>query len=344
MTGSSRKPRLLVAMRDELPEGFFGPHEWVRLKAVVDVIPGFPFTDFDTLTGAEALAEADILLAAWGTPALTRARLKRAPRLRMVAYAAASVRTVAPAEFWDAPGILVTTAASAMAVPVAEFTFAAIIMCGKDVFRLRDDHRAERGAGGFGSRRGLNFPYLGNHSRRVGIVGASRIGRLIIEMLARSKFQIAVYDPFLKAQEAAALGAMKMELHDLLAWSDTVSLHAPILPETRHMIGARELSLMADHAVLINTARGWLVDHGALLVEARSGRLRILIDTPDPEPLPPDSPFYDLPNVVLTPHIAGALGNELRALSDLAITEIERFVGGLPPLHPVHKRDLEHMA
>ncbi|WP_162894894.1 hydroxyacid dehydrogenase [Rhizobium terrae] len=344
MRGNHNKPRLLIAMRDELPEGFFGPCEWARLKAATDIVSGFPYTDFDAPAGAEALAEADILLAAWGTPSLTKERLRRAPRLRMVAYAAASVRTVAPAEFWEASDILVTTAAAAMAIPVAEFTFAAIIMCGKDVFRLRDDHRAERGAGGFGSRRGLNLPYLGNHSRRVGIVGASRIGRLVMGMLAHSKFEIAVYDPFLTADEAAALGAMKMDLHDLLAWSDTVSLHAPILPETRHMIGARELALMADHAVLINTARGWLVDHDALLAEARSGRLRILIDTPDPEPLPADSPFYDLPNVVLTPHIAGALGNELRALSDLAITEIERFVGGLAPLHPVHSRDLERIA
>ncbi|QXC52421.1 hydroxyacid dehydrogenase (plasmid) [Agrobacterium salinitolerans] len=344
MRHPQNKPRLLIAMRRGLPQGFFGSREWARLNAVTDIIPGFPYTDFDTAKGAEALAEADILLAAWGTPSLTRERLSRAPRLKMLAYAASSVRVVAPAEFWETSDILVTTAASAMAVPVAEFTYAAIIMCGKDVFRLRDEHRAERGTGGFGSRRGMSLPYLGNHARRVGIVGASRIGRLVMEMLARGKFEIAVYDPFLSAEEATSLGAEKAELDELLAWSDTVSLHAPILPETRHMIGARELALMADHAVLINTARGWLVDHDALLAEARSGRLRVLIDTPDPEPLPADSPFYDLPNVVLTPHIAGALGSELRALSDLAITEIERFVGGLAPLHSVHKRDLERMA
>ncbi|TZG32505.1 hydroxyacid dehydrogenase [Agrobacterium sp. B1(2019)] len=331
-------------MRNELPAGFFGSREWARLNSIADVIPGFPYTDFDTAAGAEALADADILLSAWGTPSLTRERLARAPKLRMVAYAASSVRTLAPAEFWETSDILVTTAASAMAVPVAEFTYAAIIMCGKDVFRLRDEHRAERGTGGFGSRRGMSLPYLGNYSRKVGIVGASRIGRLVMELLARGKFQIAVYDPFISAEDAAAFAATKMELDELLVWSDVVSLHAPILPETRHMIGARELALMADHAIFINTARGWLVDHDALLAEAVSGRLRILIDTPEPEPLPPDSPFYDLPNVVLTPHIAGALGNELRALSDLAITEIERFVAGLAPLHPVHKRDMERMA
>lgn len=344
MTHSQDKPRLLIAMRSELPEGFFGPREWARLNAVTHIIQGFPHTDFDTAEGAEALAEADILLAAWGTPSLTRERLARAPRLKMLAYAASSVRMVAPAEFWETSDILITTAASAMAVPVAEFTYAAIIMCGKDVFRLRDEHRAERGTGVFGSRRGRNLPYLGNHARKVGIVGASRIGRLVIDMLARGKFEIAVYDPFLSAEEAASLGARKTELDELLAWSDVVSLHAPILPETHHMIGARELALMADHAVFINTARGWLIDHDALLVEALSGRLRILIDTPEPEPLPTDSPFYDLPNVVLTPHIAGALGNELRALSDLAITEIERFVAGLAPLHPIHKQDMERMA
>lgn len=344
MRPSQDKPRLLIAMRNELPEGFFGSREWARMNAVTDIIPGFPYTDFDTEAGAEALAEADILLAAWGTPSLTRERLARAPKLRMVAYAASSVRAVAPAEFWETSDILITTAASAMAVPVAEFTYAAIIMCGKDVFRLRDEHRVERGTGGFGSRRGMSLPYLGNHSRKVGIVGASRIGRLVMEMLTRGKFEIAAYDPFLSVEDAAAIGATKMELDELLAWSDVVSLHAPILPETRHMIGARELALLADHAIFINTARGWLVDHDALLAEALSGRLRILIDTPEPEPLPTDSPFYDLPNVVLTPHIAGALGNELRALSDLAITEIERFVAGQAALHPVHKQDMERMA
>jgi len=343
MKHSQDKPRLLIAMRSELPEGFFGPREWARLNAVTDIIPGFPHADFDTADGAEALAGADIMLAAWGTPPLTRERLSRAPRLKMLAYAASSVRMVAPAEFWETSDILVTTAASAMAVPVAEFTYAAIIMCGKDVFRLRDEHRTERGTGGFGSRRG-SLPYLGNHARKVGIVGASRIGRLVMEMLARGKCEIAVYDPFLSAEEAASLGAKKAELDELLTWSDVVSLHAPILPETHHMIGARELELMADHAIFINTTRGWLVDHDALLAEALSGRLRILIDTPEPEPLPTDSPFYDLPNVVLTPHIAGALGNELRALSDLAITEIERFVAGLLPLHPVRKQDMERMA
>ncbi len=337
------KPKLLLAMRDELPAGFCGAEEWARLEAVTDIISRDAFTDFDTPTGAAALRDADIMLAAWGAPPLTGARLARAPNLKMVAYAAASVRVIAPPPFWQRD-ILITSAVSAMAVPVAEFTFAAIIMCGKDVFRIRDTHRDQRGTGGFGTRISMDVPHLGNYRRRIGIVGASRIGRLTIDMLVRANFAVAVYDPFLSAEDAAAMGATKMDLHPLLAWSDTVSLHAPVLPETHHMIGAAELALMADNAVLINTARGWLLNHDALLPEVQSGRLRVLIDTPDPEPLPPESPLYDLPNVVLTPHIAGAQGNELRRLADLAINEIERFVAGQPPLFPVSETELDRIA
>lgn len=340
---TTRKPRLVLAMRDELPAGFFGEVEWLRLETVADVVSRHAFSNFDDASGAAALGEADILLAAWGAPPLTAARLARAPRLQMVAYAAASIRKITTPAFW-ARGIPITSAVSAMAVPVAEFTFAAIIMCAKDVFRLRDAHRLSRGADGFGARMGLGADHIGNYRRRIGIVGASRTGRLVIGMLVRAGFDVGVYDPFLCEDEAQALGVTRMALADLLAWSHTVSLHAPILPETRHMIGTKELALMADNAVVINTARGWLIDHQALERELVSGRLRALIDTPDPEPLPPESVLYHLPNVVLTPHIAGAQGNELRRLSDLAITEVERFVAGLPPLHPVTAAELDRIA
>lgn len=343
MTNPAPKPRLILAMREELPGGFFGKTEWQRLDAVSDVLSRKALTSFKTDEGRAMLGEADILLAAWGSPALDAWALASAPNLRMVAYAAASIRSLVTPAFWQR-NILITSAVSAMAVPVAQFTFAAIIMCGKDVFRLRDRHRTSRGERGADTRVSYDRPHIGNYRRRIGIVGASRVGRLVIDMLVHAGFDVGVYDPFLTIDEAAALDARKMDLHALLSWSDTVSLHAPILPETKHMIGRRELALMADDTVLVNTARGWLIDHEALEAELVSGRLRALIDTPHPEPLPPQSPLYDLPNVVLTPHIAGAQGNELRRLSDLAITEIERFTAGQPPLHPVQQTEMERIA
>ena len=135
-----------------------------------------------------------------------------------------------------------------------------------------------------------------------------------------------------------------MDLDDLLAWADVVSVHAPALPGTRHLLDAAALARMSDGTWLINTARGSLVDTDALTAEVVSGRLCAFIDTPDPEPLPPESPLYDLPNVVLTPHIAGSLGIEIARMGDLAVAEVERFVAGESPLHPVSRDDLERIA
>jgi phosphoglycerate dehydrogenase-like enzyme len=101
------------------------------------------------------------------------------------------------------------------------------------------------------------------------------------------------------------------------------------------MIGQRELSLMMDGSTLINTARGVLIDHVALEAELMSGRLNAILDVTDPEPLPPGSPLFELPNVFLTPHVAGAAGHETQRMMDLAIDEIERFIAGHSLLHAV---------
>jgi phosphoglycerate dehydrogenase-like enzyme len=101
------------------------------------------------------------------------------------------------------------------------------------------------------------------------------------------------------------------------------------------MIGARELALLPDGATLINTARGVLVDHDALLLECSSGRLDAILDVTEPEPLPATSPFFDLPNVVITPHLAGSLGAETRRMSDHAIDELANLVDGRPLSTPV---------
>lgn len=340
----TQKPHVVLMMRPHLVDQFFDDKEWARLAAVAHVLSREAFESLQTPSAHALLGQADVVLAAWGAPRLDAAFLAAAPRLKLVAYGAASVRGIVTPEFWQT-GIKLTSAVSAMAVPVAEFTFAAIIMSGKDVFRIRDAHRRARGTEGFGlSLATEDLRIWGNHRRKIGIVGASRTGRLVISMLRFADFEVGVYDPFLSDAEARALSVQRMKLPDLMAWSDTVSLHAPILPETRHMIDAAALSRMHDGAILINTARGWLVDHEALLSECRSGRLSAWIDTPDPEPLPPDSPFFDLPNVVLTPHIAGSLGNELKRQTAAAIDEIERFAMGLPLETAVLESALDRIA
>jgi len=157
-------------------------------------------------------------------------------------------------------------------------------------------------------------------------------------------FDIQVADPYLSESDARALGVRCKELEALLASSDIVSLHAPELPETRHLLDRRRLALMRDDTTLVNTARGSLVDHAALEAELVSGRLSAVIDTTDPEVLPDNSPLFDLPNVFLTPHIAGAMGCETQRLAWLAIEEIERFARGEPFRFPVRRDDLPRIA
>jgi phosphoglycerate dehydrogenase-like enzyme len=135
------------------------------------------------------------------------------------------------------------------------------------------------------------------------------------------------------AAEAAALGATLVDLDTLVATSDVVSLHAPSLPETRHLIDARRLALMPDGAVLVNTARGALVDTDALVAECAAGRLSAVLDVTEPEPLPVGHPLFGLPSVLVTPHVAGAQGNE-----------IERLVQGEPLRGLVRAEDLPRIA
>jgi phosphoglycerate dehydrogenase-like enzyme len=250
--------------------------------------------------------------------------VKAAPRLKLIAHAAGTVKfTLDPAVY--AAGIRVTHAADANAVPVAEFTLAAIIFANKRIFELRDRYRADPGRR---SSYALMDEPIGNYHRTVGLVGASRIGRRVARMLEGFDFTVLVSDPFVRPGDPILAGAELVDLDTLMARSDVVSIHAPSLPSTRAMIGSEQLALMQDGASLINTARGALIDEGALIAELESGRIHAVIDVTDPEIPEPGSPLYHLPNVFLTPHIAGAVGTERLRLGQMAIEEVERFVAG----------------
>ncbi|UBU16271.1 NAD(P)-dependent oxidoreductase [Nonomuraea gerenzanensis] len=160
-------------------------------------------------------------------------------------------------------------------------------------------------------------PYAGGHDRAlwqpgdgtglhdctVGGIGASRIGRLVLQRLLAFDVRVLLSDPTLTPAEAALLGAEAVEPDELCRRSDPVTVHAPALPETHHLLDRRRLALLPDRAVLVNTARGSLVDTGALTGECVSGRLSAVLDVTDPEPLPAGHPLFELPNVLITPHL-----------------------------------------
>ena len=311
-----------------------------RLERVCHIVDPVPLERFDDARAQAVLAQAKILVTGWGCPPIDRSVVALAPRLRLIAHAAGTVKTFIAREIL-AGEVIVTHAAAANALPVAEFTLAAIVFANKHVFRLRRIYAEARSGiepGGWADEG------LGNYRKVIGIIGASLIGRRVIELLRPFDFAVLLYDPFVTADHTKAWGVELCDLDTLMATSDIVSLHAPALPTTRHMIDAQRLARLRDGATLINTARGWLVDQAALEAELITGRLDAVIDVTEPEILPADSPLYALPNVLLTPHIAGALGTEQERLGDLIVAEIERYVRGEPLLHAIRPERLERMA
>jgi phosphoglycerate dehydrogenase-like enzyme len=283
------------------------------------------------------LAATDVLVGHWGCGRVDAALLDRAPRLRMLAYAAGTLRDVI-----DADSLVrlerVTSGAAANAVPVAEYTVAAVLWANKAAFLER-----ERARGAELPPATRRHP-VGNWGKRVGLVGASHVGRAVIALLAPYRLEVVVSDPYLSDDDARSLGVARVELDELLATSDVVSLHAPALPSTERMIGAPQLAAMLDGATLINTARGVLVDHDALAAEVATGRLTAVLDVTDPEPLPDDHPLLTSPGCVVTPHLAGSQGTELSRLAELVTEEVRRFATGEPALHPVTAADLGRIA
>ncbi|MFI6897574.1 hydroxyacid dehydrogenase [Streptomyces sp. NPDC050256] len=307
-----------------------------RLTALVDIEPHVVAEDFDHVPG---LATVEILITSWGCRPLDDAVLARMPALKAVVHAAGSVKHHVTEACWDR-GLLVSTAAAANAVPVAEYTLAAILFANKRVLEIGGLYREHRTPLDWAAR----FPGFGNYRRTIGLVGASLVGRRVLELLRPHDFDILLADPHLAPEAARSMGARLVELDELLAVSDVVSLHAPALPETYHLLDARRLSLLRDGATLVNTGRGSLIDTEALTAEAQSGRIHAVLDVTEPEVLPAASPLYSLPNVLLTPHIAGSLGGELRRITRSALDEVERYCAGREFAYPVTRAALTTSA
>jgi phosphoglycerate dehydrogenase-like enzyme len=302
----------------ELVHRLFGP-DAALLSPLVATRIGAVIESFDAAEALETMSRVDVLITGWGAPPLTDDVVDAAPRLRLLLHAGgapAHLLTPRVAE----RGIEVVDAGLANAVPVAEYTLAMILLSNKRAFESTRLYRERRRR----IDRETEFADSGNFGRTVGIVSASRIGRLVMEHLRRFDLDVLVYDPYLSPVDAADLGARSVDLDELLRVSDVVSVHTPVLPETIGLIGRRELALLPDGATLINSARGAIIDQGALIDELRTGRIHAVLDVTTPDVLEPTNPLYDLPNVVLTPHIAGSMGTELLRMGEFVVGEFER--------------------
>jgi phosphoglycerate dehydrogenase-like enzyme len=314
-------PGIFVLRTRTFPD-IYGPDEMRDIQKHVDLVA--PQQTADSIRAhPELLAPVEAIFSGWGCPKLDENLLNAAPRLRAVFYGAGSLQSVVTDTLWNR-GIVITSAWAANAVPVSEYTMAMITLALKQVLPAIRRLRKER--------KSSYQPYAGAYGSVVGLISLGMIGKMVRERLRSLDVKVLAYDPMMTPEQAKSLDVEPVSLEDLFRRADVVSLHTPLLDETRGMITGAHFALLKPGATFINTARGGVVRGDEMIAVARRRPdLQFVLDVTDPtEPPPPDSPLYDLENVFLTPHIAGCVGSECHRMGRCMVEELERYVADQP--------------
>jgi D-3-phosphoglycerate dehydrogenase len=262
-------------------------------RFTVVVKPGLSGDDL-----ANAIAEADAVLVRSATK-ITRASLARADRLKAIGRAGVGVDTI-DVDAASERGIPVLTAPAGNTIAAAELTMALLLAVARKVPAADRSMKA-----GEWDRKSFSGTEL--YGKTLGLVGAGRIGGQVAKRARAFGMTVVVYDPFLTPERAMELDVRLVTLDEVITTADVLSVHVPLTDATANLIGAAQLAQMKKGALLLNVARGGVVNEGALLDALQSGHLGgAALDVYDQEPLRKDSPLRQLPNVVMTPHLGAS--------------------------------------
>ena len=262
---------------------------------------------------------------------ITPALLDQLPDLRIVAVHGAGIDQVNVEACTDRD-VLVTNAPGANADSVAELAIGLMLSLVRRIPQSAARVRTERV---WGEARHTGSELKG---KTLGLVGFGQIGTRVTRIAKAFGMKICAHDPGVPAKGIRSLGARPMKLEALLAASDIVSLHAPHMPSTHHLIDRAAITRMKKGALLVNTARGPLIDEVALTRALKSGRLGgAALDVLEGEPPDPKSLIFDAPNLIVTPHCAGSTEECLAAIARTAAQDIARVLGGKRAKFPVNK-------
>lgn len=328
----------------------YGPAEITRVKTAVDVIS--PVLTYEQVKDKpEVLKECNIILSGWGGPRIDEWFLEKAPDLEAVFYGAGSIRGIVTPEFWKKE-ILITSSWAANAVPVAEYTFAQIILCLKNTYRLNKIYTEDYPKAAASAKTAETYHELhksrkafGAYKTVVGIISIGMIGRLVCELLRHLEVDVIAFDPYISQKNADKMGVTLVSLEDLFKKSHVVSLHAPWLPETEGMIKGVHFELMMEGSAFINTARGAIVNESEMIeVLTQRSDITAVLDVTYPEPPAADSELFKLGNVFLTPHIAGSMDDECRRMGKYAVDEMTRYLNGEQLKYRITEKQFKTMA
>lgn len=289
------------------------------------------------LKNAHEFSDTEVVFSTWGMPCFTEEEIKSfLPSLKAVFYAAGSVQNFAR-PFLKC-GVKIFSAWRANAVPVAEYTVSQILLANKGFF-------ASVLSSSYQSFKETCKNYNGNYKSVVGIVGVGMIGSLVCSMLKNFDLDILVYDPFLSDKKADDLGVTKTSLEEIFSRCDVVSNHLADNAETKRIFTKELFERMKPYATFINTGRGaQVIEEDLIHVLKKREDVIALLDVTEPEPPISGSELYVLKNCILTPHIAGSSGKELRRMAEYMMEEYGRFSSGEFCPYEVNENMLRTMA
>ncbi|MFN8524115.1 MAG: hydroxyacid dehydrogenase [Chloroflexota bacterium] len=353
MTTSAARPRVLICGNSTVRSEYVAGEAVARLSALADwdfllsegvcTRPGVWGGPSDDPADAErlrnAIADYDTLIVCHGSAYVDESVMARAPRLRVIGELEgdrfANRIDVAAAA---ARGIAVVDTTHGSSLPVAEWALGLVLIS----LRNAAEHY-RRLIGGEEYRRSPEDPGFrcGELTgRSVGLIGLGHIGRRFMELLAPFRCRVWVHDPYVPKDVALAMGAQLTSLERVMGGCDVVVCCAPLTPATRRMIGAEQLDLLRTDSVFVNVSRGPIVDPDALIARARRGDIRVGLDVFDPEPIPAASEIRTLPNVFLSPHIAGVTAANRPRFFSFMVDELERFYAGHETMFDITSRTL----
>lgn len=328
---SKNKPQAAYLLPENNFHLIYGPDEQRDIAARVELAAP-PLEPARYAEWRGKLNDVECIFSGWGMPKMDAAFFEVFPNLKVLFYGAGAVSGFVTDDVW-ARGVQIANANVANGFSVAEYTASNILLCLKQVWqialRIKREGRYVKLAHGEAA---------GIYGSTVGIISLGAIGRMVIERLRSSEVNIIAFDPFVNAEKAKSLGVEMCSLEDVFRRADVISLHTPWLPETIGMITGDHFRLMKPNASFINTARGAVVRESELIEVMRERPdLFALLDVTYPEPPAADSLLFTLPNVIVTPHIAGSMGDECRRMGRTMVDELERWLAGEPFKHPVNR-------
>lgn len=335
------KPKAIFIGSAETINRVYGNESIKKFSEKADILPGF-YTAEILRDGKshEELSDVEYVFSTWGMAQLSKEEIRTLlPRLKAVFYAAGTVQYFARP--FLSCGVKIFSAWAANAVPVAEYTVSQIILANKGFFKsapLASIGRRNEAAAEFEK-------YPGNYGAGVGLIGIGMIGSLVAEMLKGYDIKVKAFDPFLSDENAEKLGVKKVTLEELFSTCNVVSNHLANNEQTQGMLNGRLFEKMLPYATFINTGRGAQVVESELIETLKKRPdLTAILDVTFPEPPEKDSKFFTLPNCILTPHIAGSSGNEVKRMAAYMYEEFEKYLNGEPVKYEVTPKMLETMA